>query len=173
METTPQPDRMAESDRLRNAGIGLLLCLVSLSVFISWNRIYQVDEAQNAYTAWLLGAGLGMEFFANSPLFLLPFAWLSRFADSASTVYLQIRLGFCLLFWLNLALMVRASGLKLRSRGGLVAVLLFALLPPLWTYGLEARHENVILLGLLLLWNLGRRPHRGAWWVYQIGRAHV
>jgi len=145
----------------------LIGLLVILSLWLAWNRIYQVDEAQNAYTAWLLGAGLSREFYVGVPVFLAPFAWLSRLAGSAETIFVQIRLGFCLLFWVNLALIVKSAGLRLRSRAGLWALAGAALLPPLWTYGLEARHENWILCGLLVMWMVGRH-HSAKPWAYPV-----
>ena len=135
----------------RKALLGLIGSLVVLSFWLAATRIYQVDEAQNAYMGWLMGKGLSKQFYVSAPLFMAPFAWLSRFAGNAETVFLQARLGFCLLFWVNLILIVKAAGLKLRSRAGLWAVAGLALLPPLWTYGLEIRHENWILCGVLAM----------------------
>lgn len=155
------PDQGVTTER--QALLILVGALVVLSLWLAWNRIYQVDEAQNAYTAWLLGAGLSRSFDVSVPVFLVPFAWLSRFVGSAGTIFLQVRLGFCLLFWLNLLLIVKAAGLRLRSRAGLWALVGVALLPPLWTYGLEVRHENWILCGLLLMWLVGRHHSAKAW----------
>ncbi len=130
--------------------------LAALSLWLAFTRVYQVDEAQNAYMAWLMGQGSAAHGYVSAPLFLTPFAWASRFAGDASTEFLQLRVGFCLVFWVNLMLLVKAAGFKVRSRTGGWALAALLLLPPLWTYGLEARHENIILMGLLLLWAAGR-----------------
>jgi hypothetical protein len=62
------------------------------------------------------------------------------------------------IFWLNVVLLVKASGHRLRSKTG--AWLLFgaATLAPLWDYGFEVRHDNVLLCGVLLMWWLGKPP---------------
>lgn len=163
----PEPKDSPKAAPLKPLLIPLAGLLI-LSCYLAANRIYQVDEAQNAYMAWLIGAREIHRHFVSAPAFLLPFAWLSRWADSPGTIFNQLRFGFCALFWINLLLMVRAAGFRIRSRQGLLALLFIALLPPLWTYGLEIRHENVIVLGLLLLWNLGRRPGRLRRWSFHL-----
>lgn len=153
--------------------LALLAGLFLFSLYLAVTRIYQVDEAQNAYMAWVVGAGEIHRHFASAPAFLLPFTWLARGAASPGVIFTELRLGFCFLFWTNLLLMVRGAGFRLRSRKGLGALLLLALLPPLWTYGLEIRHENIIVLGILLLWNLGRRPGRLRPWSFLLMGATV
>ena len=149
--------------------VGLLLIFLVLSLWISLTRVYQVDEAQNAYMAWLMGARPPGNFYMSAPLFLAPLAWLSRFSGSAETVFLQARLLFWVLFWVNLVLLVKGAGLRLRSRAGGWTLLAIALLPPLWTYGLEVRHENAILCGLLSLWVVGRRCIAKPWAFLALG----
>lgn len=153
-------------DRVRWLLFGLLGLLVFLSLWLALHRIYQVDEAQNAYMAWLMGTSQAHQAFVSAPAYLIPFAWLARWAASPGIIYIELRLGFLILFWINLLLIVRGAGFQVRSRRGLIALLLVAMMPPFWTYGLEARHENVIVLGILLLWNLGRRPGRLERWSF-------
>src|SRR5207249_3395028 len=45
-----------------------------------------------------------------------------------------------------------ATGEKLFSRRGLVALVGAATLAPLWDYGFEIRHDNPMLTGILLMW---------------------
>src|SRR5260370_39040349 len=55
-------------------------------------------------------------------------------------------------FWLNLVLIALSTGERLLSPGGLIALLAAVTLAPLWDYGFEIRHDNVLLTGLLLMW---------------------
>jgi hypothetical protein len=146
--------------------LGLISLLMMLSLWLALNRIYQVDEAQNTYMAWLMGTGQSHQAFVSAPAYLIPFAWLAKVATGPATLYIQLRLGFWILFWINLLLVVRGAGFQIRSRQGLIALLLIAMMPPFWTYGLEVRHENLIVFGVLLLWNLGRRPGRLENWSF-------
>lgn len=146
--------------------LGLLGLGVLFSGYLAFNRIYQIDEAQNAYMAWLMGTGRAHQAFVSAPAFLFPFAGLARWSVSPTSLFLVLRAGFWLLFWVNLILLVRGAGFKIRSQPGLLALLMVGLLPPLWIYGLEVRHENLVVLGILLLWNLGRRPGRMARWAF-------
>ncbi len=143
--------------------LGLAVALV-LSLSLALNRVYQVDEAQGAYSAWIQGAGFSSQLFTHAPFYLIPFGWAARHADSAEGVFDLLRLGFWGIWWLNLGLLSLAAGAWPWSRKGVFLVLAALLTPPLWTYGLEARHENVILVGLLVLWVSIRRG-RGRGWV--------
>ncbi len=138
-----------------------------LSLYLAMNRVYQVDEAQDAYSAWIQGAGLSYELFTQSPLYLMPFAFLSRHLESAESVFRLLRGGFWVIWWVNLTLLAwAAGGGRLRSAKTMGLMLLAAMSPPLWTYGLEVRHENVLLTGLLALWMLGRREGGNGPWRY-------
>ena len=55
-------------------------------------------------------------------------------------------------FWLNVFLLALATGERLRSRGGLLALVGAATLAPLWDFGFEIRPENLLLCGVLLMW---------------------
>jgi hypothetical protein len=65
------------------------------------------------------------------------------------------------IFWLNLVLIAIATGERLLSRRGLVALLGAATLAPLWDYGFEMRHDNLLLTGLLLIWCVVRVRPKG------------
>jgi hypothetical protein len=65
------------------------------------------------------------------------------------------------IFWLNLVLIAIATGERLFSRRGLVALLGAATLAPLWDYGFEVRHDNLLLTGLLLIWCVVRVRPKG------------
>lgn len=151
--TEPKPI----SRRCLILGLGALSALVLLSLFLAWNRIIQVDEAQNVMMARLIAFRRTGEFMASAPLMLLgPVTWLAKGASSSSDLFHQARLLFFGLMWLNLVLMVKACGMRLRSREGLLLLLLSSTLEPLWDYGFEIRHDNLLLTGVLVLWLLLR-----------------
>jgi len=92
-------------------------------------------------------------FMASAPLMLLgPVTWLARAATSSSELFHHVRMLFVALMWVNLLLMAKASGVRLRSANGLLLLLLAATLEPMWDYGFEIRHDNLLLTCLLLLW---------------------
>ena len=131
------------------AGLGLLM---TWSAWLAVNRIFQVDEFQNIFVARLLAMGQGQDSFTAVSLFLAPLAALARNATESVPFVTAARLVAWALFWLNLVLLPIASGEKLRSRRGMAALLGAATLAPLWDYGFEIRHDNLLLTGLLLLW---------------------
>jgi hypothetical protein len=60
---------------------------------------------------------------------------------------------------LNVVLIALATGEKLFSQRGLIALAAAATLAPLWDYGFEMRHDNLLLTGILLTWCVVRvRP---------------
>lgn len=127
--------------------------LVWLSSHLAALRIYQVDECQNLYMARVLATGHASEYFTNGSLFLLgPLSWISRASARAVEAFDLARLLFLGVFWLNLALLGAICGGKLCSVRTLVALLAAATLAPLWDYGFEVRHDNVVLAGVLLIW---------------------
>jgi hypothetical protein len=139
---------------------GLLGSLAWYSSFLAANRIYQVDECQNIYMAKVLATGQASEFFTNGSLFLLgPLSWLTRNLSQSENIFSAGRVLFLGIFWLNLFLVALIAGKRLRSIEGLVALAGAATLAPLWDYGFEIRHDNLILTGILLIWLLVRvRP---------------
>lgn len=139
-----------------------------LSIFLAWNRIYQVDEAQSVAMARIIATHQTSSFFTSTPLYLLILAPLSLISNSSVDLFHAFRLVAVVLFWTNVLLLVGATGARLRSREGIVTLAFVATLAPLWTYGLEVRHDNVQLCGLLLIWILMRprdRPFPGAYFL--------
>lgn len=137
--------------------IVVLVLLGAFSLYLAVNRIFQVDEAQNVFTARILGTHAWARYETHAPLYLMgPMAWLARRALSASELFTQARLLFLCVFWLNIALLALNLGAKLNSRRGLAALLAAATLTPLWDYGFEIRHDNLLLTALLLGWLLVR-----------------
>src|SRR5690348_11526734 len=79
--------------------VGLLLVLVGYSVYLSLNRIYQVDEFQNFYMARVFAMGQSSEFFTTSSLFLFgPLSWLATSHLSSTEMMAGARLLFVVVF---------------------------------------------------------------------------
>lgn len=148
--------------------LGQALCamalagLVLLSVELAVHRIYQVDEAQNVFSARLAALGKSGEFYTNGSLILVgPLAWIARNAPTSVAMFTGSRLLFTALFWTNLALIPMAMGFRPHRSGYWWALLGAATLAPLWDYGFEVRHDNLMLTLLLLLWIVVRAgPHQ-------------
>lgn len=136
---------------------GAVAILFFYSLHLAVHRIIQVDEAQNLYMARVIASGQIDAYFVHPELFLLgPIAWIAKSATSAGQAILSSRLLFAAVFWLNIFLIVGCTGERLRTKEGLLAALGAATLAPLWDYGFEVRHDNLVLTGLLLIWYLGR-----------------
>jgi hypothetical protein len=143
-----------------NRRTGWALVLVAILAVLVWAssqlaalRIYQVDECQNFYMAKVLATGQASEFFTNGSLFLMgPLSWIARNATRSADAFQMARLIFLGVFWLNLFLMALIAGGRLYSFKTLLALAAAATLPPLWDYGFEVRHDNLILTGVLLTW---------------------
>jgi hypothetical protein len=134
--------------------------LAIYSVGLALVRIYQIDEAQNLYMARIIAKGESGEFFTTGALHLLPLAWLATHASNSAELFTAARLTFVLIFWFNIALLSTAAGGRVGSASGAWVLVGAATLAPMWDYGFEIRHENVLLCGLLLIWIIGR-PDRG------------
>lgn len=146
-------------------------CLLALAgvctLWLAWNRVYQVDEAQTVYMAAVLAKGWKGSLFTSGQLHLFPLALLVRPSWSSSQIFLAFRLAFWVLAWINAVLVVLAAGIRLRSREGIRALVLAGSLAPWWAYALECRHDNVLILGTLLFWILARRlPALPRWAVF-------
>lgn len=129
--------------------------LALFSLWLAFGRIIQVDEAQNVMMARILGAGWAQDHATGAPLMLLgPLSWIAGRAQHSEPLFLAFRGVFVGVFWANLGLMVKAAGIRLRSGEGLVALLGVATLAPLWDYGFEIRHDNLLLTGVLGMWVL-------------------
>jgi hypothetical protein len=139
-----------------------LVALGGLALYLAVCRIYQVDEAQNLFMARVVATGQTGAYFSNALLWMLgPLSWLARWAPDSASLFLGGRLVFLGIFFVNIFLLALNTGVCLRSEAGLVALLGAATLAPIWDYGFEVRHDNLILTGLLLLWWLGRVRPRG------------
>lgn len=144
-----------------------LALLAAFSVFLAYDRIYQVDETMNVYMARILGIGATRRFYSIAALHQLgPLAWAASKATSSEALYHGARFAFLAVFWVNLSLMAVASGNGLRSKGFAPALLAAATLPTLWDYGFEIRHDNLMVTALLLSWWALRRWERGQFLVF-------
>jgi len=153
----PSRDTGAIPRLLRAVGIGLLVAgivtLGWLSFTLAASRIYQVDECLNVYVARLIAnrqSAPGME------LFQLLLSWLIPAGARAADLFASARLVTWLIFWLNLILLALATGERIFSRRWLIALAGAATLAPLWDYGFEIRHDNLLLAGILLMWGVVR-----------------
>lgn len=145
-------------------GLGLLL-LASYAGYLALHRIYQVDEAQNVYMARIVGTRATAAYYVNGSLFSLgPLAWITGTATNSTWMWNASRLYALAIFFTNTILLALATGIPLRNRAFPWVLLAAATLAPLWDYGFEIRHDNVILTGLLLSWWLVRsRQAERAW----------
>lgn len=142
--------------------VGALALLAGYAAYLAVHRIYQVDEAQNLFMLRVLGSHQTASYFANALLWMVgPLAKLARSAQDSASLFFWGRMVFLAVFVLNIYLLTLNTGLRLRSERGLAALLGAATLAPLWDYGFEFRHDNLILTGLLLMWWLGRTRPRG------------
>ncbi|HEY2081434.1 MAG TPA: hypothetical protein VGI88_01520, partial [Verrucomicrobiae bacterium] len=141
------------------SGIGVLGWL---AMYLAGMRIYQADECWTIYMARLMAVGkpasLGMDLFQ---------VILSRLmsAGRAVDLYAYARELSLMIFWLNWILLALATGERIFSRRWLVALAGAATLAPLWDFGFEVRHDNLLLAGILLIWGVVRfqPPRVGAY----------
>jgi len=136
-----------------------LACLAVFSARLAATRVYQVDECYSVAMARLVASGREAEFQTDPSAFSVALSSLSPRAERSRDLFSRARAAMLALFWLNLVLLAACTGERLASRRGLAALLAAATLAPLWDYGFEIRHDNVLLTGLLLTWYLLRvRP---------------
>jgi hypothetical protein len=138
-----------------------IVLLGKLSFTLAAMRIYQVDECLNVFVARMIANGQsspGMEFFQ------LILSWVIPASARAVDLFASARLLTWLIFWLNLILIAMATGERIFSRRWLVALAGAATLAPLWDFGFEIRHDNLLLTGILLMWGVVRfqPPRLGA-----------
>ena len=142
--------------------VGGLGALVVLSCYLAVTRMYQVDECIELMVARILATGQAKTFAGSIGLLQLPVALAVQGAVRSIDYYVAARLVMVAIFWINLVLMAIAAGERFLSRRWLVALLGAATLAPLWDYGFEVRHDNVLLTGLLLMWCVVRVHPKGA-----------
>jgi hypothetical protein len=159
-------------NRLLAAGLLVYLgVLVCFSLHLSQSRLLQVDECQNVYMARVLATGQAQNFFTDGSLFLLgPLAWITRSLHHSAEIFDAARLLFLAVFWLNISLMAAIVSGRLFSLRGLVALVAAASLAPVWDYGFEIRHDNLILAGVLLIW-WATRVKQWGWYSYVLAGA--
>src|SRR5512133_237289 len=100
--------------RPRNPALWAFLALIALlafSEYLALNRIFQVDEFENVFTARLLATREARHFLVGAQVMLLgPMMWLAGHIDRAALLMRSERLLYLALFWVNLALIVRCAG---------------------------------------------------------------
>lgn len=157
---------MTSSDS-RRVGVVLGASFLILAGFVAWNRVFQVDEAQNVYGLWLLASHKFSAYDFYAPPYLFLFRPLLWFSDTASALFLSVRMVWLTVFAALGWLVLRASGIRQDDPLFTPAVAAVGLTAPLWTYGLEIRHEGPGLLALLGCWTLlapfDGRPRRFAY----------
>ncbi len=137
--------------------LALVGVLMAATLAMAMTRVYQVDEAQTVYMAAVLAKGWRGTLFTSGQLHLYPLSLLCRLADNSASMFQIFRVTFWVLFWVNAVLTVKAAGIRLRGIPGLKALALVGTLAPWWAYGLECRHDNLLITGLLILWIVARR----------------
>jgi len=103
--------------------------------------------------ARILATGQSPEFYTFRSLFLMgPLCWLAQNATQSAALFASARLLFLAIFWINLVLLAAIASGNLFSTRGLIALTAGATLAPLWDYGFEIRHDNLVLTSLLFIW---------------------
>ena len=141
--------------------LGGLAALMGSSVYLAVARIYQVDECNELIVARVLATGQAKTYSGSVGLLQFPLSWAVHGATRSVDFFVSGRLVMVAVFWLNLVLIAAATGERLLSRRGLAALLGAATLAPLWDYGFEVRHDNLLLTGLLLTWCVVRVRPKG------------
>jgi len=168
---TPKPSRMgvrpqtgAKAQLFKGLPFALLIVgiavLGSLSFSLAALRIYQVDECVNVWVAHLIASGKPVP----ADLYQVILSWVIPMGGGATDLFASARVITFLIFWLNLILLAMATGERILSLRWLVALAGAATLAPLWDYGFEVRHDNLLLTGILLMWGVVRfqPPRLGA-----------
>ena len=136
--------------------------LVWFSHRLTGVRIYHADECQNVSMARIIATGQTKTFYAEAGLFQAGLlVWLARGATRSVDIFVAARFVMLEVFWLNIVLIALATGERLFSRRGLIALVGAATLAPLWDYGFEIRPDNLLLCGVLLMWCVARIRPKG------------
>jgi hypothetical protein len=136
---------------------GAMAAMLGFSVYwysmhLAGTRIYAVDECRNVFITYLLATGQMGDYRPEVSLILVPLMWLARDATGSLEVLATARLISLLIFWLNLLLLTLATGEKLFSRRGLMALVGAVTLAPFWDFGFEFSSDNLLVTGLLATW---------------------
>src|ERR1035437_28575 len=145
-----------------------LILLVSLAGLVWFShrlagvRIYHADECQNVSMARIIATGQTKAFYTEAGLFQTGvLGWLARGATRSVDIFVPARFVMLEIFWLNVVLIALATGERLLSRRGLIALVGAATLAPLWDFGFEIRPDNLLLCGVLLMWCVVRIRPKG------------
>jgi hypothetical protein len=130
----------------------LVLALGRFSFHLAAMRIFQVDECCNIQVAHFVATGQAKSIPGSVDMFQFLLSWLGHGATRSIDLFLSARCLMLLVFWANICLLTVATGARLYSARGLVTLAAAATLAPLWDYGFEIRHDNVVLAGLLIMW---------------------
>ena len=133
--------------------VASLAGLIWFSHRLAGVRIYHADECQNVSMARIIATGQTKAFYAEAGLLQTGvLGWLARGATRSVDILVPARFVMLEIFWLNVVLMALATGERLLSRRGLIALVGAATLAPLWDFGFEIRPDNLLLCGVLLMW---------------------
>ena len=151
-----------QSDRLKNKYLLVAAILLLLSVYIAATRVYQVDEAENVYSSWLLASGKFGNYDLYAPIYLFGLQFLTRLSGSAEGMFLSARLVWVAVFWAILILIALCVSADWKGKRFWRALTIAGFSAPLWTYGLEVRHDGPALVLLLAIWLVlhPRRAHQ-------------
>ena len=146
----------------------LMACLLVAGLaFLGWFsfhlasvRILQVDECGNVFAARYLAQGQAAKLNGSIDLFQVLLSPLARGTAHAIDLFVNARFLMFEVFWLNILLIAMATGERLLSVRGVIALAGAATLAPLWDYGFEVRHDNLVLTAVLLTWCTVRRGSR-------------
>ena len=150
-----------QSNRMKNKHLLVAAVLLLLSFYIAATRIYQVDEAENVYASWLLSSGRYGNYDLYAPIYLFGLQFLTRLCGSAEAMFLSARLAWVAVFWAILVLIALCVSADWRGKRFWMALGIAGICAPLWTYGLEVRHDGPALVFLLAMW-LVLHPRRTA-----------
>ena len=150
------------SARLKNKYVLVIGLLFLLSLYIAVTRVYQVDEAQNIYESWLMGTGRSGHYDLYAPIYLFALQFVTRLGSSAEAMYLSARLVWVVVFWSILVLIARCAVSSWKEERFWKALAIAGFTAPIWTYGLEVRHDGPALILMLAIWLLVN-PRRALW----------
>jgi hypothetical protein len=132
---------------------GILGALWWFSLYLAAARIYQVDECGNVGAAYAVWSGCHK---AAVDLFQILLSVALPRTGGTVDFLVSARHVMVVIFWINWLFIALATGERLLSPRWWLALLGAATLAPLWDYGFEVRHDNVLLLGLLIAWSAVR-----------------
>ena len=115
-------------------------------------RIFQVDECANVFVAKYLALGEAAKLGGSIDLFQCILSLFEHGVTRSIDLFVNARFFMLEVFWLNIVLLAMATGERILSLRGLIALTVAATLAPVWDFGFEARHDNLVLTSVLLTW---------------------